>query len=93
MDENFRKSYDDGGYIGYFLELDIEYRRELQDLHSHLPFLPQKMDINKSNKFVCNLYDIKKLFCQCKITKTSTKTWSKTKKKFIKQLVFFKKHG
>ena len=29
----------------------------MYDLHSHLPFLPEKMKINKCDKLVCNLYD------------------------------------
>ena len=67
------KNYDKDGDIGYFLEVDIEYPKKLHDLHSGLPFLPQKMEINKCNKLVCNLYDKKKLCCPCKITKTCVK--------------------
>ena len=37
----------------------LEYPRELHDLHSDLPFLPERMKINKCNKLVCNLYDTK----------------------------------
>ena len=29
----------------------------MHDLHSDLPFLPERMKINKCNKLVCNLYD------------------------------------
>ena len=32
----------------------------MQDLHCELPFLPERMEINKCNKHVCNLYDKKK---------------------------------
>ena len=59
IDKNFIKNYDEDGDLGYFLEVDIEYPRELHDLHSHLPFLPQKMEINNCNNFLCNLYDKK----------------------------------
>ena len=79
IDKNFIKNYDEDGDLGYFLEVDIEYPRELHDLHSHLPFLPQKMEINNCNNFLCNLYDKKKLCSPSNITKTSIKTWSKTK--------------
>ena len=58
-DEDFIKNYDEDEDIGYFLEVDIEYPREFRDLHSDLPFLPEKMKINKCNKLVCNLYDKK----------------------------------
>ena len=29
----------------------------MHDLHSDLPFLPERMKINKCSKLVCNLYD------------------------------------
>ena len=45
---------------GYILELDIKYPKKLQDLHSDLPFLPERMEINKCKKLVCNLYNKKK---------------------------------
>ena len=31
----------------------------MHDLHSNLPFLPERMKIDKCNKIVCNLYDKK----------------------------------
>ena len=42
---------------GYVLEIDGEYLKDLHDLHSDLPFLPERTKINKCNKLVCNLYD------------------------------------
>ena len=61
IDEDFIKNYDEDGDIGYFLNVDIEYPRELHNLHSDLPFLLERMKINKCNKLVCNLYDKKTL--------------------------------
>ena len=52
------KNYDEDSNKRYILE-DIEYLKNLHDLHSDLPFLPERMKINKCNKFVCNLYDKK----------------------------------
>ena len=57
IDEDFIKNYDEDGDIAYFLEVDIEYPRELHDLHSDLPFLTERMKIKKCNKLVCNLHD------------------------------------
>ena len=48
--------YSDNGYI---LEVDVEYPKNLHDLHSDLPFLPERMKIDKCSKLVCNLYDNK----------------------------------
>ena len=59
IDEDFIKSYDENGDLGFFLNADIKYPKELHDLHSDLPFLPERMKINKCNKLACNLYDKK----------------------------------
>ena len=59
LDEEFIKNYDDDSDKGYILEVDIEYSKNLHDLHSDLPFLPEKMKIDKRSKLVCNLYDKK----------------------------------
>ena len=53
----------------YVLEVDVEYPKNLHDLHSDLPFLPERLKIDKCSKLVCNLYD-KKLCCSYKIIKT-----------------------
>ena len=39
---DFIKNYDDEGDKGYLLDVDIEYRKELINLHSDLPFLPER---------------------------------------------------
>ena len=44
---------------GYILEVDVKYPKNLHDLHSDLPFLPERMKIDKCNKLICNLYDKK----------------------------------
>ena len=59
INQDFIKNYDEVGNIGYFLNVDIEYPKELHDLHSDLPILPERMKINKFNKLVCNLYNKK----------------------------------
>ena len=55
--EDFIKSYDEESDVGYLLVVDIEYPKTLHMLHSDLPFLPEKMKINKCAKLVCNLND------------------------------------
>ena len=57
FNENFIKNYDEFTKKGYFLEVDIEYPKDLHELPGDLPFLPERMKINKCNKLVCNLYD------------------------------------
>ena len=45
---------------GYLLEVDAKYPEELHDLHNDLPFMCEKMKINKVEKLVPNLYNKKK---------------------------------
>ena len=60
VNEEFMKNYNESDKKGYILEVDVKYPKKLHDLHSDLPFLPERMEINKCKKLVCNLYDKKK---------------------------------
>ena len=53
--EDFIKSYD--GDVGYLLLVDIEYPKTLRMLHSDLPFLLDRMKVNKVKKLACNITD------------------------------------
>ena len=55
----FIKNYDEDSDKGYILEVDIKHPKNLRDLHSDLPFLHERVKINKCNKFVCNLFNKK----------------------------------
>ena len=55
--EDFIKNYDEENDIGYLFVVDVEYPKILHKLHSDLPFLPERMKINKSTKLVCNVQD------------------------------------
>ena len=57
--EEFMKNHDENSDKGYILEVDVEYPKNLHDLHSDLPFLPERMKIYKCKMLVCNLYDKK----------------------------------
>ena len=57
FNEEFLKNYDEGSDKRYILEVVNEYSKYLHDLHSGLPFLPERMKINKCSKLVCNLHD------------------------------------
>ena len=69
INEKFIKNYDKDSDEGYIFELDINYPKRLHDLHSDLPFLPERRKIDKCKKLVCNLHD-KKRFTH-RIIKTS----------------------
>ena len=66
---DFIKNYDENGDKGYILEVDIEYPKDLADLHSDLPFLPEKMKINKCDKLICDLYNKNKYVVHTKLLK------------------------
>ena len=53
FDEIFIKSYNEESDEGYFLEVDFQY---LENLHN-LPFLPERMKMEKFEKLVANLHD------------------------------------
>ena len=44
---------------GYLLEVDVKYSKELHDLHNDLPFMCEKMKIDKVEKLVPNLHNKK----------------------------------
>ena len=43
FNEDFIKNYDENDNKGYFLEVDVEYSKNLRNLHGDLPFLPERM--------------------------------------------------
>ena len=53
--EDFIKKYDEEDDTGYLFVVDVEYPKNLHKPHSDLPFLPERMKINKSTKLVCNV--------------------------------------
>ena len=57
FDEAFIKSYNEKSKEGCFLEVDIRYPKKLRKLHNDLPFLPERMKIEKFKKLVASLHD------------------------------------
>ena len=55
INEEFIKNYNENDK-----EVDVNDPQKLHDLHIDLPFLPERMEINKCKKLVCNLHDKKK---------------------------------
>ena len=60
FNEDFIKNYDENSHEGYILEVDVECPKKLFDLHSDLPFLPERKKIEKRNKLACTMQDKKK---------------------------------
>ena len=60
FNENFIKNYDENSDVGYFLEVDIEYPKQLWGLHKDLQFLPERKKLGKVEKLVCSIEDKEK---------------------------------
>ena len=67
--KEFIKIYDEDSDKGYILEVDVNYPKELHDLHSDLPLSPERMKIDKCKKLVCNLYNKKKYVVHIRLSK------------------------
>ena len=57
FNEDFIKNYNEESDEGYFLDVDVQYPEKLHELHNDLPFLPERMKIEKVEKLVANLHD------------------------------------
>ena len=81
INEKFVKSYDKkNSDKGYILEVDVDYPSKLHKLHSDMPFLPERMKIDKTQKLVCNLHDKKKHVVHISILKQALSHGLKLKK-------------
>ena len=57
FDERFIKNYDENNDKGYILEVDVEYPKNLFNLHCDLPFLLERKIIEECKKLVCNIHN------------------------------------
>ena len=69
IDEDLVKDYNKNDNKGYILDVDVDYPNKLQNLHSDLPFLPERMIINNTKKLVCNLNDKKNYIVHINVLK------------------------
>ena len=59
FNQDFIKKHDENSYIGYFLEIDIDYPKRLFNVHKDLPFLPERRKVKKVEKLICSIEDKK----------------------------------
>ena len=69
IDEDFVKDYNKNDNKDYILDVDVDYPNKLQNLHTDLPFLPERMIINNTKKLVCNLNDKKNYIVHINVLK------------------------
>ena len=60
INEEFIKNYNENDIKGYILEVVVKCPKRLHELHSDLPFLSERMEVNKCKKLICNLFNMKK---------------------------------
>ena len=75
FNEDFIKSYNEENDKGYFLEVDVQYPEKLHRIHNDLPFLPERMKIEKVKKLVTNLHDQTEYVLCLKKFNASIKSW------------------
>ena len=81
ISKKFVKSYDKkNSDKGYILEVDVDYPSKLHKLHSDMPFLPERIKIDKTQKLVCNLPDKIKYVVHISILKQALNHGLKLKK-------------
>ena len=81
INKKFVKSYGKkNSDKGYILEVDVDYPSKLNKLHSDMPFLLEKMKIDKTQKLVCNLRDKKKYVVHISILQQALNHGLKLKK-------------
>ena len=89
INEDFIKNYNENNDKGYILEVDVKYPKRLHELHSDLPFLSERMEVNKCKKLVCNLFNKKKYVVHINALKQALNHGLKLKK--IHRVIKFNK--
>ena len=80
INKKFIKSYGKNSDKGYILEVDVDYPSKIHKLHSDMPFLLERMKIDKTQKLACNLHDKKKYFAHTSVLKQALNHRLKLKK-------------
>ena len=89
INEDFIKNCVENNDKGYILEVDVKYPKRLHELHSDLPFLSERMEVNKCKKLVCNLFNKKRYVIHINVLKQVLNHGLKLKK--IHRVIEFNK--
>ena len=88
FNEDFIKNYDENGNIWYFLEVDIDYSKELFGFNKDLPFLPESKKVNNVEKLICDIEDKKKYVIHIRALKQALNNGLRLKK--VHRIIKFK---
>ena len=80
FNEDFIKKYDQDSNMRYFLEVDIDYSKELFNFHKDLPFLPERKKVEKVEKLICSIEDKEKYVIHIRALKQALNHGLKLKK-------------
>ena len=69
FNEDFLKNYNEDSDVECFLEVDIEYPKELWSSYKDLPFLPERKKLGKVEKLICSIEDKEKYVIHIKALK------------------------
>ena len=88
LNKEFIKKYDEDCNRGYFLEVDVEYPKELFNFHKDLPFLPERKKVEKVEKLICSTEDKEKYVIHIRASKQTLNHGLKLKK--VHRVIQFK---
>ena len=57
FNNNLIKNHNEESDEGCFVEVDVQYPEKLHELHNGLPFLPERMKVEKFEKLVANFHN------------------------------------
>ena len=60
FNEDFIKKYDEDSNTGYFLEVNVDYPKDLSNSHNDFPFQSKRQKTKKAEKLVCDTNDKEK---------------------------------
>ena len=74
--------------MGYFLEVEIDYPKELFNFHKYLSFVPERKKVEKAEKLICSIDDKEKYVILIRALKQALNDGLKLKK--VYRIVQFK---
>ena len=88
FNEGFIKNYDENSNKGYFLQADIDYPKELFNLHKDIPFLPERKKVEKVDRLICSIENKQKYVIHIRSLKQALNHGLKLKK--VHRIIQFK---
>ena len=88
FNEDLLKNYDENGNKGYFCEVDLDYPKELFNIHKDLPFSPESKEVNNVEKLICDIEDKKKYVIHIRALKQAINNGLKLRK--VHRIIQFK---